>query len=178
MDPSTEHVSIFALFFGDILREYPVDKHPDLQAIIDPLDLREPYNRVPIKAYNDLIDAIEQKEGSLHLLRLGRRIGNSVYNGMLRFGFLEPPCSPVKMAYALQKAAQKMVQDPKKRGFDILEEGEQELVLRRTQTFNGRLQFGVIESLMEKTTGYFPSVEYIKSVESGDPFDEYKVSWS
>jgi hypothetical protein len=49
--------------------------------------------------------------------------------------------------------------------------------MRRTQTFNSSLQFGLLETLISKTGVLFPSVDLQKSVEKGDEYDEYLISW-
>jgi hypothetical protein len=70
-----------------------------------------------------------------------------------------------------------MIKDPEKRGWEIVETGPKHIVMRRTQTFNSTLQFGLLDELVRKTKVVSPRVEYIKSVAEGDEFDDYKISW-
>ncbi len=85
--------------------------------------------------------------------------------------------SPVEMMTALQKVATTIVKDPKKRGWEILSSGAKEVILRRTQTFNGTLQLGLMDALIRKTKVISPSVFLIKEVAKGAEYDEYKITW-
>lgn len=70
-----------------------------------------------------------------------------------------------------------VIKDPEKRGWEIVESGPKYIIMRRTQTFNRTLQFGLLDELIRKTKVLSPKVEYVKEVSKGDEYDEYKISW-
>ncbi|MEO1099084.1 MAG: hypothetical protein AAFX57_15240 [Bacteroidota bacterium] len=49
--------------------------------------------------------------------------------------------------------------------------------MRRTQTFNGALQSGLLDELIRKTKVFSPKVEYLQSIANGDEYDDYKITW-
>jgi hypothetical protein len=85
--------------------------------------------------------------------------------------------SPDEVMQALVKVASIMIQDPKSRGWEIVETAPKHVIMRRTQTFNSTLQLGLLEGIVRKTKVLSPRVSYVKMVEKGDAFDEYKLAW-
>jgi hypothetical protein len=70
-----------------------------------------------------------------------------------------------------------MIEDPEGRGWEILADTSVSLHMKRTQTFNSKLQFGLLEGLIQKAKVSKVKVSYLKEVSEGDEFDEYFVAW-
>ena len=180
MDNSTENVTLFAVFINDILKNYE-DKKDDYLELFDLVkgyDLSDPYNKVPISLYNELCQWIEDNLGKFNLIRVGRTIGETVHTSLVMNNFISDSASPVEIMQALAKVAKEMVQDPKNRGWNILSSENNKIVMQRTQTFNSKLQLGLIDGLVRKSGVYSVNVDYVKSVEKGDEFDEYMITWA
>jgi len=179
MNNSTEGVTLAAAFVKDIIELYEGKEsvQRDLKDMAIHLDLSDPMHFVPIETYNKMCNWIEEQIGTVNTKRLGRKIGNTAYQGMLANGFISSDADPSEMMQGLAKVASAMIKDPQGRGWEILEDKPKYIVMRRTQTFNSTLQFGLLDELIRKTKAISPKVEYVKSVEQGDDFDEYKVSW-
>ncbi len=60
-----------------------------------------------------------------------------------------------------------MIQDPQGRGWEIVDHKEKSIIMRRTQTFNGKLQLGFLDGLIPKSEVSEVHVDYIKEVSSG-----------
>lgn len=178
MDNSTENVTLIAAFVNDILELYK-DKtdYLKLKAMASGLDLSDPMKHVSMATYNDMCNWIEKEIGKANTRMLGRKIGETAYQSMVGFNMVNDDTTPVEMMKALQQVALSVIQDPKKRGWEILSEGPKEIVMRRTQTFNGTLQLGLLDTLVRKTKVVSPSVDMIKEVDLGAEFDEYKITW-
>ncbi|MFN9499959.1 MAG: hypothetical protein ACK57K_01405 [Chryseotalea sp.] len=179
MNNSTEHVTLAAAFVNDILDLYK-DNEADylkLKDMAKGLDLSAPTNMVPMQVYNDMCNWIESQIGQANTKRLGRKIGNTAFNAMVSFKLISEKPSPEEAMQGLAKVAGTMIQDPLKRGWEILESGKKHIVMRRTQTFNSTLQFGLLDEIVRKTGVLSPKVEYAKSVANGDEYDEYKITW-
>ncbi len=178
MDNSTEEVTLAAAFISDVLSLY--DGKSDqaaLKQMAAGYDLSDPMNQVPMQVYNDMCNWVEQEIGAANTRRIGKKIGETAYIGMASQKMLSDDPCPAEVMQALAKVASIMIQDPKGRGWEILENGEKHIVMRRTQTFNSTLQLGLLEGLVRKTKVFSPRVSYVKMVEKGDEFDEYKVTW-
>lgn len=180
MNNSTENVTIAATFIIDILEIYKTKSEKDykvLKKMTDGLNLSNPMNMVPISVYNEMCDWIEQQLGQANTRIVGRQIGKTAFDAMKNNNLLNEKSTPLCMAKALQIVATSMIKDSQKRGWEILESAPKHIVLRRTQTFNSTLQFGLLDELVRKVGVSFPKVEYLQSVKNGDEFDEYKISW-
>ncbi|MCC5920241.1 MAG: hypothetical protein LAT68_08555 [Cyclobacteriaceae bacterium] len=179
MNTSTEGVTLNAAFLNDVLNLY--DGKPSEMRVLQNMcadhDLSKPDNKVPMKVYNEMCDWIEKEIGPINTKKLGRKIGNTAYGAMVQFGMIDPQPKPEEIMKALAQVASTMIQDPEGRGWEIVSSGNKEIIMRRTQTFNSTLQFGLLDELMRKTTASMPKVEFVKEVAKGDEFDEYKITW-
>ena len=180
MDNSTDKVTLAAAFLSDILQIYkakPREDYEHLLKMTEGLNLSSPMNMVPIETYNNMCDWIEQSVGQANARLVGKRIGRTAYEAMKSYKMVHEKSTPLEAMTALQTIANTMIKDPKKRGWEILESTPKYLLMKRTQTFNSTLQFGLLDEIIRKTGVLSPKVEYIKSVRKGDEFDVYKISW-
>lgn len=177
MNNSTENVTLIAVFVSDVLSFYPQADYPELYALVAGHDLSQSMNLVPMQVYNDVCAYVENNIGKVSIKRVGRKIGESAYAAMQQQGLLGEKNSPLQIMEALATVAKAVIQDPQGRGWDILDAGASSLVMRRTQTFNSTLQFGLLETLLYKSGAASPKVSYRTSVENGDEFDEYLLTW-
>ncbi|WKK79295.2 hypothetical protein [Marivirga arenosa] len=179
MNNSTEGVTLSSAFVKDIIDLYEgKDSYQrELKRMANGLDLSSAMKFVPMETYNSMCNWIESQIGQANTRRLGRKIGATAYSGMLANGLITSDASPKEMMEGLAKVASMMIKDPEGRGWEILETAPKHIIMRRTQTFNSTLQFGLIDELIRKTKAVSPKVEYVKSVADGDEFDEYKISW-
>ncbi|MEO1050976.1 MAG: hypothetical protein AAFX87_10120 [Bacteroidota bacterium] len=179
MDNSTDNVTLIAAFIQDIIHQY--DGKPEFQGRLKKMaqgfDQAEPTQHVPIKVYNDMCDWIETQIGEINAKILGRKIGNTAYQSMLELNMVSPDSTPFEIMEALKNVAHSVINDPKQRGWEIIDKGNKHITMRRTQTFNSTLQFGLLDELIRKSKVIAPSVSYQSSVLAGDEFDEYKITW-
>jgi len=180
MDNSTDNVTLYAMFINDILENYKDNKseYAELFKMIEGYDLSDPYNKVPIKLYNDLCAWLEANLGKFSLIKIGRQIGETIYTNLVTNKILNENATPIEIMQSLKKIANEMVQDPKGRGWVITKNEEKKLIMKRAQTFNSKLQLGLLDGLIRKSGVFLVKVDYVKSVERGDEFDEYLISWS
>ncbi len=180
MNNSTEGVRIHAGVISDLLRNYEHSRKgigAPLFALAARLDLTDPTAWVPMEKYNEMCDWIETKLGPANMKIAGQRIGERVYDAVISSGAVGEDPKPIQMLEALKHAADTMIEDPLKRGWQILEQTETSIVMRRTQTFNSTLQHGLLTSLVSKTGVRMPSVKLRQAVAAGAEFDEYEISW-
>ena len=179
MNNSTENVTLIAAFVLDIIAQY--DGKPEFQNHLKKMtadyDLSDPMKHVPIQLYNDMCGWIEQQIGETNAKRLGRKIGNTAYQSMLQMSLVQDGATPLELMEGLKKVAELVIADPEKRGWEILNSYDKEIIMRRTQTFNSILQFGLLDEIIRKTSVYSPKVEFVKSVAQGDEYDEYRITW-
>jgi len=140
-------------------------------------DLKDPFGKVPISVYNQMCDWVENNIGKVNTKKVGRQIGKTAFEGMVNYKLITDKPTPRQVMDALAVVADQMIQDPKKRGWKIMAATEKSILMRRTQTFNSSLQFGLLETLIYKSGAISPSVEYAKSVAAGDAYDEYLITW-
>lgn len=179
MDTSTENVSICAVFVTDILSIYEDKKteYADLFKLTRGHDLSDPFEHVPIDVYNNICHWVEENIGKASTKRLGREIGKTVFTSLQQNKLIGTQPHPHEIMEALANVARQMISDPKGRGWEILEKTDKSILMRRTQTFNSTLQFGLLESLVSKSGVFSPLVELVKCVEKGDDYDEYLITW-
>lgn len=179
MNTSTTGVTLAAAFVNDVLELFEGNS-ADTQALKEMssgLDLSDPNNQVSMEVYNEMCDYIEKQIGPANTKKLGRKIGNTAFNAMVHFNIIGSNPTPEEAMKGLATVAGTMIQDPLKRGWEILSTSDTEIIMRRTQTFNSILQLGLLLEIINKTDVKFPSVDYSKSVADGDEFDEYRISW-
>lgn len=180
MDNSTENVTLFAIFINDILKIYEDKKedYPELFELVKDYDLSDPFNKVPMSLYNELCQWIEENLGKFNLIRIGRTIGETVHNNLVVNKIISDNARPLEVMQALATVAKEMIQDPKNRGWNIISHNDEKIIMQRTQTFNSKLQLGLLDGLVRKSGVFSVNVDYAKSVEKGDEFDEYLISWA
>ncbi|MEM1413511.1 MAG: hypothetical protein AAGH15_01355 [Myxococcota bacterium] len=178
MDDSTEGVTLLSGFVFDVLAEFE-----DMRRICAPafdmaahLDRERPGDPCPMQLYNDVCAWIENEVGAASIRRAGAAIGARAFARMSDQGQIAER-TPLAIMRALQWAADTMIQDPKGRGWEILDHQPTSLRMRRTQTFNCVLQEGLLLSMLERAEVLMPSVEHVRCTRRGDEFCEYELRW-
>lgn len=179
MDHSTEGVTLRSGFVFAVLNQYESMKsvcRPIFEMASD-LDPSHPEQMCEMSLYNDICDWIEKTFGAANIRKAGEAIGNEVYNQLVKDGALGENPSPLQILQGLKQAASFMISDPKGRGWEIVDSADKRVRMRRTQTFNCKLQEGLLVSLVERTGVMLPSVEHARCTRRGDEFCEYEVNW-
>ncbi len=180
MNNSTTNVTLFALFINDVLNYYKDNSllRPKLEEMVKGHDLSDPFNQVPIDVYNDMCDWVEEKVGKFNVIKLGTDIGETVWSALVGNKAISEDASPIEIIRGLKDAADNMIQDPEGRGWVILEDSDNSIKMKRTQTFNSKLQLGLLKGLVSKSPGTKGvKVDYLESVENGDEFDIYEIKF-
>lgn len=179
MNNSTKGVTLSSAFVKDVIDLYEGKEafQQELKKMAAGLDLSNAMKFVPMETYNNMCNWIESQIGQANTRKLGRKIGATAYQGMLANGFISSNATPSQLMNGLAKVASVMIKDPENRGWEIVEDKPKHIIMKRTQTFNSTLQFGLLDELIRKSRVVSPKVEYVKSVDNGDEFDEYKISW-
>lgn len=179
MDKSTENVTVIAGVINDILKNYQ-DKRQDYMELFNlanGYDFTKPTNKIPLQVYIDMCDWIENKLGKFNLIRIGRNIGESTYEMMLTKKLIVGKPTPLDTMNALIITAQQGVQDPKKRGWEIVSHTDKSILMRKTQNFNAVLQIGLLDALIRKTGVSGVRVDLNSKVRIGAEYDQYLISW-
>lgn len=180
MDTSVENVTLNAWAVTDILDTYRNKRqdYGELFEMANGLDLSMPNNKVPLRVYVEMCNWVENKLGKFNLIKIGRSIGESTYGVMLNNKMVsETNSTPLDIMKALIITAQKGVQDPKKRGWEIVESAEKSIVMRKTQIFNTHIQLGLLDALVRKGKVFGVKVDLLKEQSNGAEFDEYIITW-
>lgn len=179
MDESTDGVTLHAAFIWKV-----VEPFRDMERLCAPLfemveHLRtvEPTSPAPMSLYNDACAWIERNLGAASVRAAGQAIGRNAFTRMRREGAITWDMGPAEAIAALARAVRVTIQDPKKRGWELVDQGEGRVIVRRTQTFNCVMQEGVLLALVEGTRCVMPRVEHVRCTRTGDPFCEYEVRW-
>lgn len=179
MDASIENVTLYAWAITDILKNYQ-DKKQDYWELFEMskgLDLSKPTNKVPIQVYVDMCNWIDHKLGKFNLIKIGRNIGESTYKVMIDNNMITDTSTPLDLMKALILTAQKGVQDPKKRGWEIVADTEKSITMRKTQIFNTQIQLGLLDALVRKSKVFGVKVDLVKEESAGAAHDEYLITW-
>ncbi len=136
-----------------------------------------PTELAPMSLYNEICDWVEEHLGSASLERAGENIGDRAYAQMRSLGTISESSTPGDILLQLKHAADTMIQDPKKRGWEILKNEPNRARLRRTQTFHCILQEGLLRSLVQRAPVRSVTVSHIRCTRRGDEFCEYEVRW-
>ncbi|MEL6538888.1 MAG: hypothetical protein AAFQ98_25960 [Bacteroidota bacterium] len=180
MDHSTEGVTLLAVFISDVLKNYQPNRedYEELFAKVKGMDLSDPNRMVPMQIYNDLCQWIEDNLGKFNLIQVGRNVGETAFAAMVAEGLInEDTATPIEVLQGIQAASKTMIHDPKGRGWEILDKGDHYIIMRRTQTFNSKLQLGLLSGLVRKTNVSGVNVDYERRLEDGADFDDYRISW-
>ncbi len=180
MDDSTTGVTLISGFIFDVLNEYRSLEHSVCQplfAMADDYDPKTPMRPAPMALYNDVCTWVEGRLGPASLRRAGRAIGKRVSAEVVKSGVIGLTPTPSAMLNELKRVASLLIKDPRGRGWEILEDQDTRILMRRTQTFNCILQEGLLLSLVEKTGVRMPQVEHKACTRKGAAFCEYEVRW-
>lgn len=180
MNVTTKKVTLYAVFVNDVLNLYRDKKDAFAQPLFQmakDYDLSDPFNKVPMDLYNEMCNWLEQELGPANLRKVGVRIGETVFEALSKSGSLPANPQPIDLLNGLVYAAANMIQDPKGRGWEVLENRNRHIVMRRTQTFNSVLQLGLLRGLVQKTGVRLVEVKYLRSVAEGADYDDYLITW-
>jgi hypothetical protein len=180
MNNSTAGVRIYASFVNLVLMQYQPKKYlyTDLFEIVEGYDLDAPDAMVPIDLYNDTCAWIERELGKYSLIRIGRFVGQKVWDNLIGRKMISTKSSPIEILENLKIAAESLIDDPENRSWEFLEIGNCRVVMRRTQTFNRLLQLGMLDGLVSKCDKVVSvNVSFLKSIEEGAEFDDYLITW-
>lgn len=177
MDDSTAGVTLNSGFIFDVLREYEDSRKMlgPLFAKAQGLNPATPEVVCPMDVYNDVCTWIEKNIGESSIRNAGRAVAERVYANISSGG--KEPKTPLEIVEALKWAADNMIQDPKKRGWVVVESKDQRIVVRRTQTFNCIMQEGLLKRLVELTGVTMPSVTHDRCTRRKDEYCEYTITW-
>ncbi len=180
MNPSVGGVTLYAAFIFAVLEQYKNARGiaAPLFEMTRGLDPSQPHAKVPLQLYNDVCDWIEANLGRASLRKAGQSAGSTVYAQLVREGTLGATPTPPRILSELQRVTPVMVQDPLGRGWEVLEQERQRVVMRRTQAFHCVLQEGVLLSLVERTGVPLADVRHLRCTRRGDAFCDYEVSWA
>ncbi|MCC6874792.1 MAG: hypothetical protein IT378_10845 [Sandaracinaceae bacterium] len=180
MDESTEGVTLYAGFVFDVVNEYRSMGRAcaPLFEMVQHLDPNDPTRQVPMQLYNDVCAWVERSFGRANIRDAGRAIGKRAFDQMVKDGVIKAGITPPEILEQLKRVASIMIQDPKGRGWEILESADRRVVMRRTQTFNCPLQEGLLVSLVERAGATLPRVAHSKCARQGAEFCDYEVTWT
>lgn len=180
MNDSTIDVTVYVGFLNEVLSSYTHIKDGaarGLFEIVRGVDLSDTTAKVPIERYNRLGEWLEKNFGAVNLRLAGEKMGGRLYNLMLRKGMLSTNPTPHDVLKLVKILAETAVQDPLKRGYEILEVSGKRIVMRRTQTFHPIIQEGLLKSVVVRTGVKAVRVRYLKNIRQGDEFDDYEITW-
>ena len=178
MDASVDGVTLMSGHVFDVLGAYrSYEKScPRLFEMAHDLDPLRPEAPCSIALYNDVCRWIERHLGRTSIVQAGRVAGRRLYWQMTRDGKIGS--DPHQMLDDLCRMQGRLVNDPRRRGWEILERGRERVVIRRTQTFNCMLQEGLLASLLEHANVLVPAVRHLRCTRDGAEFCEYEITWS
>ncbi len=180
MNESTDDVTLYSGFIFDLLVNYESSRTTFSSALFEMaegLDPAHPTTKVPIALYNQMCSWIEDNFGASNLRLAGSEIGRRVYDQMQGDPAMQTKPDPREMMTQLASVASEMIQDPQKRGWEILESEPGLIVMRRTQTFNCVLQEGLLQSLVQLCDVKLVAVRHRHCKRDGADFCDYAVSW-
>lgn len=166
MDNSTENVTLLAGYVADVLETVKELGHPTegLEVIIADYPLDNPYKQLPMEVYNAACNWVESELGEENVLEVGKKIGSRVYDILVDNHIITTDANVIEIMEGLEIAASTTIQDPQERGWELSEQTDTSIVMKRTQTFNSKLQFGLLEGLVKRcptVTQESVSVKYL-----------------
>jgi len=180
MNESTKDVTLYSGFIFDLLVNYESSRTTFSAALFEMaegLDPAHPTTKVPIALYNTMCSWIEENFGASNLRLAGSEIGRRVYDMIQSDPSMETEPDPLGMMNQLVSVASEVIQDPEKRGWEILESNAGQIVMRRTQTFNCVLQEGLLQSLVQHCRVKLVAVRHLRCRREGADFCDYAISW-
>jgi hypothetical protein len=179
MDESTDGVTLYASFVLKVVEPFREMERlcTPLFEMVEHLRQADPNSPAPISLYNDACAWIEGNLGAASVRAAGQVIGRNAFTRMRREGAITLDMGPAETIAALTRAVRVTIQDPRKRGWELLENSEGRVLVRRTQTFNCVMQEGVLLALIEGTRAVMPRVEHVRCTRTGDDYCEYEVRW-
>lgn len=180
MNESEEGVTLDAGFVKDVLSFYYPYKRQFAKPIFDMtdhIDFSNPDNRVPMKLFNEVCAWVEKNIGSASITQLGSALGERAYDDMKKGGGLEDDVSPLAILTELARLASTLIHDPFNRGWEILGHSADEVVMRRTQTFNCMLQESLLKSMVARSGVKAVRVNHEHCTRRNDEFCDYRIQW-
>jgi hypothetical protein len=179
MDESTDGVTLHAGFILKVVEPFRGMERlcGPLFEMVAHIAPAAPQAAAPMKLYNDVCAWIEQHLGAASVRAAGQAIGKDAFSRLRSEGAITVETGPAEALLALSRAVRVTIQDPRRRGWDILEQTEGRVIVRRTQTFNCVMQEGVLLTLVEGTRAVMPRVEQLRCTRRGDPYCDYDVRW-
>ena len=180
MDESTEGVTLYAGFVFDLLSTLESKRDTFAAPLFDmaeDLDPDNPTEKIPIRLYNEMCCWVEEHLGVASVRSAGATIGLRVFDFMRQADLVPEDPTPLQIVEGIRDVARTAVQDPRDRGFEVLEAEERRILLRRTQTFHCLLQEGLIRSLVQRTGVRLPRATHKACVRDGAPYCEYEITW-
>lgn len=179
MDNSTENVTIYAVFINDLLSNYEKEneEYKELFDIVADCDLSNPTNPIPMTVHIAISAWIEENLGKFNLTRAGKKIGGTAYGQLVEQGMISSESRPLEIVEAIIKLCEIVIVDEKNRSYEVLEATSNCIMLRRTQTFNGKLQLGVLDGILRASGLRGLNVTFAEEVDKGAEYDVYKITW-
>jgi hypothetical protein len=179
MDESTAGVTLHSAFILKVVEPFRDMERlcAPLFEMVRPLDGALPRDPAPIALYNDVCKWIEKNLGAASVRAAGHAIGKNAFERMRREGAIDEHTIPSEALAALSRAVLVTIQDPKKRGWEIRENADGRVAMRRTQTFNCVMQEGVLLAIVAGTGVTLPRVEHVRCTRRGDEYCEYEIRW-
>jgi hypothetical protein len=180
MDESTDGVTMHSIFILKVVEPFRDMERlcGPLFEMIRPVEEALPRDPAPITLYNDACEWIEKNLGGASVRAAGETIGKNAYSRMRKSGEVADGAPLGDVYRALAAAVLLTIQDPKKRGWQVLEDSDARVVMRRTQTFNCVMQEGVLLSIARESGVTLPRVEHLRCTRRGDEFCDYEVRWT
>lgn len=149
----------------------------ELKKRINGYDISDPSNRIPLKAFNDIISWIEKELGPANLKIIGKMLGDIAYENLKRKNKLKENLSPEQIINQLLFVMEEIVDDPLKCNWRIVEVQNGFARVKKTQTLNSILQIGIIDAFIRRAGVALPSIRLIRDFEQGPLHDEYEIAW-
>ena len=180
MDSSEDGVTLLSGFIFDVLSEYESMRHGKCAPVfklVEGLNPEKPDEWVPMSTYNGVCNWIEENIGVASIQDAGRAIGSRAFDRMVQDGVVKLEPSPQEILEGLKYAADVMIRDPKKRGWELRDIGAERITMRRTQTFNCQLQDGLLFSLLDRTKVLHARVQHAACTREGAEYCDYVCTW-
>jgi len=179
MDESTDGVTLHSGFVLKVVEPFRGMERlcGPLFEMVAHIPPEDPEGPVPMALYNEVCAWVEQHLGAASVRAAGQGIGRSIFTRLRHEGSINFDAGPAEAIAALARALLVTIRDPRRRGFEVVEQTDSRVLVRRTQTFNCVMQEGVLLTLVEGTRVVMPRVEQLRCTRRGDAHCEYEVRW-